>query len=127
MRTFFENKRQHAARILALAAVLITAAVGFGGCADYAAVGVGYSDAYYVPDYHPFYAGYYYDGYPWWGSGPYVVNRFVINDVHRHHVHKNIYYGRHHLSRDWGSARGRSYAHTGRRVGPGGARYLRHR
>jgi hypothetical protein len=107
MKICFKSKGQHAARILAMTAVLIAAALGFGGCADYAAVGVGYSDAYYVPDYHPFYAGYFYDGYPWWGSSPYFIKKVVVKDIDKRvNVNRNAYYGGHHLSRDWGS-RGR--------------------
>ena len=41
-----------------IAASLSAGVLGFGGCADY--VGVGYSSAYYVPDYTPFYGAYYY-------------------------------------------------------------------
>jgi hypothetical protein len=123
MKICFKSKGQQAAKILAMTAVLIAAALGFGGCADYAAMGVGYSDAYYVPDYHPFYAGYFYDGYPWWGSSPYFTKKVVVKDIDKQvNVNRNVYYGGHHLSGDWGSRGPRSFAHIGRRGGPGGHR-----
>jgi hypothetical protein len=70
-----------------------------GGCADYASVGVGYSDAYYVPDYRPYYGGYVYDGVPWWGPNVYYTRKkVVVKDVDKHvDVNKNIYYGGHHF------------------------------
>ena len=61
-------------KILGMTAVF--GAVVFGGCADYVGVGVGYNDAYYVPDYTPFYADYYYDGLP------------VLGDKYRLHQEK---------------------------------------
>jgi hypothetical protein len=95
-------------RLLIAITLLAAAALAVSGCADYAAVGVGYSDAYYVPDYHPFYGAYFYDGYPWWGGGPYVINKYVVKDVDRRtNVNRNIYYGGHHFVGNAG-ARGRA-------------------
>jgi hypothetical protein len=85
-------------RLLIATGPLAAMLLAFGGCADYATVGVGYSNAYYVPDYRPFYGAYFYDGYPWWGSGPYVVNKYVVKDVYKRiNVNRNVYYGRHHF------------------------------
>ena len=80
--------------------LLMGASVGLGGCADYASVGVGYSGAYYVPDYRPFYAEYYYDGLPWWGPNYYYSkNKIVVKDVDRQvNVNRNLYYGGHHFA-----------------------------
>ena len=51
-------------KLLIITATLVAGVLGFNGCADYASLGVGYSDAYYVPDYRPFYAEYFYNGVP---------------------------------------------------------------
>jgi hypothetical protein len=82
-------------------------AVVLVGCADY--VGVGYNDAYYIPDYTPFYADYYYDGVPYWGPNfTYVKKKIVVHDVNRHiNVNRNLYYGGHHFM-------GASYWHGSR-------------
>jgi hypothetical protein len=84
-------------------AALLAGPLGPTGCADYASVGGSYGDAYYVPDYRPFYAGYYYDGVPYWGPNiDYVRNTVVVKDVDKRvDVNKNIYYGGHHFVRDW--------------------------
>ena len=98
-----------AVKLLIMAALLCAAILGFSGCADYASVGVGYNDAYYVPDYRPFYAEYFYDGVPYWGPDiDYIKNKIVVKDVDKRvNVKRNIYYGDHHLVRDWHGARGR--------------------
>jgi hypothetical protein len=82
---------------------LATGAIGFGGCADYVGVSAGYGSSYYVPDYRPFYVDYFYDGVPWWGPNYYYTRKkVVVKDVDKHvNVNKNIYYGGHHLVRDW--------------------------
>jgi hypothetical protein len=110
------NLKESPAKLLLIATVSVAAVLlAFGGCADYATVGVGYSDAYYVPDYHPFYGAYFYDGYPWWGSGPYVINKYVVKDVDKRiAVNRNVYYGGHHFVgnaglRGRGFGRGRSH------------------
>ena len=98
MKPIFAKSEKDAASVLTVASLLMAAMLGCAGCADYASVGVGYGDAYYAPDYRPFYGAYFYDGYPWWGSGPYVVNKYVVKDVHqRINVNRNGYYGRHHF------------------------------
>jgi hypothetical protein len=105
--------------LLSLTALLCAAALA--GCADYASVGVGYTNAYYVPDYTPsyasayytpsyasayyvpdytpFYAAYYYDGVPYWGSDiTYIRNKVVVKNVNRRvNVNRNIHYGGHHF------------------------------
>ena len=85
------------------------------GCADYVGVGVGYGDAYYVPDYRPLYAAYYYDGVPYWGSNfAYVKKKIVVKDVNRHvNVNRNIYYGGHHLRGNWAGVRGGGFRRGG--------------
>ena len=82
------------------AASLTVGVLGFGGCADY--VGVGYGSAYYVPDYSPFYAAYYYDGIPYWGPNFYYTRKkVVVKDVDKHiNVNRNVYFGGHHFVRD---------------------------
>jgi hypothetical protein len=84
-------------KLLIITAVLLAGILGFSGCADF--VGVGYSDAYYVPDYRPFYADYYYDGVPYWGPDvAYIRKKVVVKDVDKHiNVNRNIYYGGHHF------------------------------
>jgi len=96
-----------AIKLFTITALVLPGLLGFSGCADYASVGVGYNDAYYVPDYRPFYAAYFYDGVPYWGPNvSYVRKRVVVKDVDKHvNVNKNIYYGGHHFSRDWQGAR----------------------
>ncbi|MGZ4971913.1 MAG: hypothetical protein ACXWDN_04065 [Limisphaerales bacterium] len=86
-----------AVKLLSMTA-LVCAAV-LAGCADYASVGVGYTNAYYVPDYTPFYAEYYYDGLPYWGPNiTYIRKKVVVEDVDKHvNVSRNIYYGGHHF------------------------------
>ncbi len=86
-----------AVKLLSMTA-LVCAAV-LAGCADYASVGVGYTNAYYVPDYTPFYAEYYYDGLPYWGPNiTYIRKKVVVKDVDKHvNVSRNIYYGGHHF------------------------------
>jgi hypothetical protein len=98
-----------ASRSLIIVASLLGAAIGITGCADYASVGVGYGDAYYVPDYRPLYASYFYDGLPWWGPNYYYTRKkIVVKDVDRRvNVNRNVYYGGHHFVRDW---RGRGVA-----------------
>jgi hypothetical protein len=83
---------------LLIMTALVCAAV-LAGCADYASVGVGYTNAYYVPDYTPFYAEYYYDGLPYWGPNfTYIRKKVVVRDVDTHvNVNRNIYYGGHHF------------------------------
>jgi hypothetical protein len=90
-------------KLFIITALLLAGALGFTGCADYASVGVGYGDAYYVPDYSPLYAGYFYDGVPYWGPNvDYIRNKLVVKDVDKHvDVNRNIYYGGHHFVRDW--------------------------
>ena len=92
-----------AVKFVIMTATLLVGALGLHGCADYASVGIGYSDAYYVPDYRPFYAGYFYNGVPYWGPNiNYIRKKVVIRGVHRHvNVNRNIYYGGHHIVRDW--------------------------
>ena len=82
------------------AASLTVGVLGLGGCADY--VGVGYGSAYYVPDYSPFYAAYYYDGIPYWGPNFYYTRKkVVVKDVDKHiNVNRNVYFGEHHFVRD---------------------------
>jgi hypothetical protein len=93
-------------RKLCAAFVVILFAV-CGGCGDYTAVGVagGYGPAYYAPDYVPLFGFYGYDGFPYWGNNVYVRNRIVVRDrdrdVHKT-VYKNVYYGGHHIARNWG-------------------------
>ena len=88
-----------AVKLLIMAALLCAAVLGFNGCADYASVGVGYNDAYYVPDYRPFYAEYFYDGVPYGDlSIAYINKKFVVKDVDKHvNVNRNAYYGDDHL------------------------------
>ena len=94
-----------AVKLLIISIALLAGALGFNGCADYASVGVGvgYPAAYYVPDYRPYYAGYYYNGIPYWGPNiTYVRKKIVVKDMDKHvNMNKNIYYGRHHIVRDW--------------------------
>ena len=73
------------------AALLALVLCGLSGCAA-TGVGVGYSSGYYAPDYTGYYADYGYNGYPWWGSGPYLGGRFVVGG----HSHGG-YYGGHHF------------------------------
>ena len=86
-----------AMKLLIVTALVYAAVLGFNGCVDY--VGVGYGDAYYVPDYTPFYASYYYDGIPYWGPDiAYIRKKVVVKDVDKHiNVNRNIYYGGHHF------------------------------
>jgi hypothetical protein len=86
-----------AMKLLIVTALVCAAVLGFNGCVDY--VGVGYGDAYYVPDYTPFYASYYYDGIPYWGPDiAYIRKKVVVKDVDKHiNVNRNIYYGGHHF------------------------------
>jgi hypothetical protein len=99
-----------------IAAILLVTAVTFNGCADYASVDVasGYGRAYYAPDYGPYFSAYYYDGIPWWGPNAYYVRKKVIvKDVDKHvDVNRNVYYGGHHLVRDW--RRNRSFTPSSR-------------
>jgi hypothetical protein len=92
-----------AMKLLIVTPLVCAAVLGFNGCADYASVGVGYSDAYYIPDYRPFYAEYFYDGVPYWGPDiNYIRKKVVVRDVDKRiNVNKNIYYGGHHIVRDW--------------------------
>jgi hypothetical protein len=105
MKTNIWNIKKPVAEICIVSATLIVTLLGFNGCADYASVSVasGYNDAYYVPDYRPFYVGYVYDGAPWWGPNyTYVKKKIVYKDVDKHvNVNRNIYYGGHHFARDW--------------------------
>jgi hypothetical protein len=96
------KKNVSAMKLLTLSAVLLAWIFSFAGCADYASVGVGYGDAYYAPDYRPFYAAYYYDGVPYWGPNySYVRKKVVVRDVDKHvNVNRNVYYGGHHFVRD---------------------------
>jgi len=96
-----------AVKSLIVTALFLMGVLGFNGCADYASVGVGYGNAYYVPDYRPFYAEYFYDGVPYWGPDiDYIRNKIVVKDVDKRiNVNKNIYYGGHHLARDWSGVR----------------------
>jgi hypothetical protein len=96
-----------AVKFLIVTALFLPGLLGFSGCADYARVGVGYNDAYYVPDYSPFYAAYFYDGVPYWGPNvSYVRRTVVVKDVDRHvNVNKNIYYGGHHFAPAWSGVR----------------------
>jgi hypothetical protein len=106
-------------RLLIATTLFAAAVLSFSGCADYATVGVGYSDAYYVPDYHPFYGAYFYDGYPWWGSGPYVINKYVVKDVDKRvNVNRNAYYGGHHFVGNAGM-RGRAFRRGGGHINVG--------
>ena len=106
-----------AARIWILG--LIAGTIGLSGCADYVGVTAGYGSAYYVPDYRPYYAGYYYDGAPWWGPNYYYVRKkVVVKDIDKHvNVNRNVYYGGHHFMRD--RAGKRTFARSG------GARRIR--
>jgi hypothetical protein len=102
-------------------ALLIGAAIGMAGCADYVDVGVahtGYDAAYYTPDYQRSYAAYYtpryqpsyaayyatdyqpvydyyYGGVPWWGASYYYSgNKVVVKDVDKYvNVNRNVYSG----------------------------------
>ena len=65
-----------AVKLLSMTALLCAAVLV--GCADYASVGVGYPSAYYVPDYTPFYAEYYYDGLPYWGPNITYIRKKVV-------------------------------------------------
>jgi hypothetical protein len=105
-------------------ALLIGAAIGMAGCADYVGVEaahVGYDAAYntadyqpvssayyaagYQPayaaynaaDYQPVYTGYYYGGGPWWGASYYYsANKVVVKDVDKYvNVNRNVYSGGH--------------------------------
>jgi hypothetical protein len=89
-------------KFVLMTAALLAGALGLNGCAEYASVGIRYSDAYYVPDYRPFYAAYFYNGVPYWGPDiAYIRRKVVIRDVDRHvNVRRNIYYGGHHIVRD---------------------------
>jgi hypothetical protein len=92
--------KERSAKFLIIAIALVGTVlgiIGFNGCADYAAVGVGYSAAYYAPDYRPFYGYYAYDGVPWWGANvTYVRNNVVVRGDHH-----RAWYGGHHFTRDW--------------------------
>ena len=92
-----------AVKFVIMTATLLVGVLGLNGCADYASVGIGYSGAYYVPDYRPFYAEYFYNGVPYWGPDiTYIRKKVVIRDVRRQvNVSRNIYYGGHHIVRDW--------------------------
>jgi hypothetical protein len=105
-------------------ALLIGAAIGMAGCADYVGVEaahVGYDAAYYTPDYQPVssayyaagyqpayaayyaadyepvYTDYYYGGVPWWGASYYYGgNKVVVKDVDKYvNVNRNVYSGGH--------------------------------
>jgi hypothetical protein len=75
-------------------ALIIVAGVGLSGCAETG--GVGYSSAYYAPDYGPYYGDYGYDGYPYWGGGPYLGSSIIIGG----RSHRG-YYGGHHFAHDF--------------------------
>ncbi|MEY2439679.1 MAG: hypothetical protein QOI34_1064 [Verrucomicrobiota bacterium] len=98
-----------ATKVLLMTTALLATAVTFGGCADYASVDVasGYGPTYYAPDYRPYFSAYLYDGIPWWGPNAYYVRKkVVVRDVDKNvNVNRNIYYGRHHLVRDWRGTR----------------------
>jgi hypothetical protein len=104
-----------AIKIITAAVMLLMTPLVFNGCADYASVGVGYGPTYYAPDYTPYFAGYYYDGVPWWGPNAYYIRKkVVVKDVDKHvNINRNVYYGGHHLARD--SRGNRSFAHASRR------------
>jgi hypothetical protein len=102
------------AKFLIVAVAAVAGTLGLHGCADYAAVGV--TSGYYAPDYRPYYVDYGYDGYPYWGLGPYYAGTIVVKDrdrdidIHRKvvknikvikNVNRNVYYGGHHLSPSW--------------------------
>jgi hypothetical protein len=93
-----------AMKLLIMTALLGVGVLSFNGCADYASVGLAYNDGYYVPDYRPFYAAYYYDGVPYWGPNyAYIRKKVVVKDVDKHvNVNRNVYYGGHHFVRDSG-------------------------
>jgi hypothetical protein len=122
-------------KYLIVIALLIGAAIGMAGCADYVGVGVahtGYDAAYYMPDYQrssatyyaagyqpayaayyaadyePVYTGYYYGGAPWWGASYYYSdNDVVVKDVNKYvNVNRNVYSrGRHFVPRGVGRQR----------------------
>ena len=94
-------------RAIWILVTLTTGVIGFSSCADYVGVNAGYGSSYYVPDYRPFYAGYFYDGVPWWGPNYYyTTKKVVVKDVDKRiNVNKNIYYGGHHFVRDWTGGR----------------------
>jgi hypothetical protein len=105
-------------KYLSIIALVIGAAIGMAGCADYVGVDVahaGYNAAYYTPDYQaasstyyaasyqpayaayytsdyePVYSGYYYGGAPWWGAGYYYGgDNVVVKDVNKY-VNVNRY------------------------------------
>ena len=93
------KRKISAVKLLIATAPFLAGVLGFSGCADYASVGVGYSDAYYVPDYRPLYIDYFYDGVPYWGPNiAYIQKKVVVKDVDRNiNVNRNIYYGGHHF------------------------------
>jgi hypothetical protein len=127
-------------KYLIITALLIGAAIGMAGCADYVGVDVahaGYDAAYYTPDYQssyatyyaagyqpsyaayytagyqPVYTDYYYGGAPWWGASYYYGgNKIVVKDVDKYvNVNRNVYSReRHFVPR--GVGRGRAIATT---------------
>ena len=122
-------------------ALLIGAAIGMAGCADYVGVEaahVGYDAAYYTPDYQPVsstyyaasyqpayaayyaadyqpvYTDYYYGGAPWWGASYYYSgNKVVVKDVDKYvNVNRNVYSGgRHFVGRGVGRERAIATTH----------------
>ncbi len=101
-----------------LLAVMLIAGLGLalGGCAVDG--GYGYGASYYAPDYAPYYTDYGYNGYPYWGGGPYAGSTIVIGE----RSHRG-YYGGHHWRGD-GFRHGRGFR-GGRRGGWHGGRAVR--
>jgi hypothetical protein len=97
---------------LGIAALCGWALMGLSGCVA-TGVGVGYGSSYYAPSYAGYYGDYGYDGYPYWGAGPYVGSTIVI--AGRSH---RPYWGGHHYAHDWRATRtGRFHRAAGFRAG----------
>jgi hypothetical protein len=84
-------------RSLTVAALVVIAALGLGGCAGdvYTA---GYGPSYYTPDYGSYYSDYGYDGNPYWGSGRYFGGGIIVGGRH----HRGSYGGHHFVHQSGG-------------------------
>lgn len=107
-----KTERRWCGRLTA-ALLAIGAVFAYTGCV---ATGVGYDAGYYAPSYSAYYGDYGYNGYPYWGGGPYVGSTIVISG----RSHRG-YYGGHHYLRDSRRSSGRGFGRRGfsrRGVGP---------
>jgi len=91
-----------------LSMVMMAAVISLlSGCVA-TGVGVGYDTGYYAPSYASYHRDYGYDGYPYWGAGPYIGSTIVIGG----RSHRG-YYGGHHYTRDFRAARAGGFRRSG--------------